>query len=155
MDTRQDQFEKTVNTFIESVEKYFTTLTHEQVLTSPPFVKSADLLMLKECTGMIGISGKKKGMVYISGDLDLYETLIRQYVGLPNPTEGNKLDMAGEVANVVAGNVRETYGKDFMISVPVVFQGKPETLKFPDDIPIYIIPFQWKEHEAYMVVGID
>ncbi len=154
MEVQQDQFEKTVNTFIESLENYFAKLTKTAAQTSPPFVKSQEQLELNDCTGMIGISGNKKGFVYISGDLDMFEELIKRYVGLKNPSTNNMLDMAGELANVVSGNVRETYGKDFMISVPVVFRGKPEQLKFPDDVPIYVIPIKWNGFDARMVVGI-
>ena len=152
--TQQEQFEKTVNVFIESIDNYFTTLTDMPVITKPPFVKEPELLLLKECTGMIGVSGIKKGFIYISGSTELYEDLIRRYVGLSSPDERDILDMAGELSNVVSGNVRETYGDDFMISVPIVFKGTPDNLYFPDDVPIYVIPVEWNSYEAYMVVGL-
>lgn len=154
MDHKQLEFEKTVNVFINSVEKYFNTLTKYQVKTYPPYLKNPDELLLKECTGMIGISGSKMGLVYISGGLNLFKDLIVQYVKLESPTTGDMLDMAGELSNVVAGNVRESYGREFMISIPVVFQGMPKKLKFPSDVPIYVIPFNWNGHEAYMVIGM-
>ena len=154
MSSQQEQFEKTVNIFIDSVTNYFSTLTKIPAITNAPFVKDQDQLLLKECTGMIGVSGVKKGFVYISGDMELYQDLIQRYVGLPNPKEKDMLDMAGELSNVVSGNVRETYGDEFMISVPIVFQGRPKTLRFPEDVPIYVIPITWNKHKAYMVVGL-
>lgn len=154
MDSKQLEFEKTVNVFISSVEKYFDKLTDTPITTHPPFIKEADELVLKECTGMIGISGSKMGLVYISGPMAMFEDLILQYVGLEKPSSSDMLDMAGELSNVVAGNVRESYGREFMISIPIVFQGSPDQLKFPKDVPIYVIPFDWDGHEAYMVVGL-
>ena len=154
MGTQKEQFEKTVNVFIDSIENYFTTLTGISVKTNPPFVKTPDQLLLKECTGMIGVSGVKKGFIYISGSLGMYKDIIQRYVGLNSPTEDDMLDMSGELSNVVSGNVRETYGDEFMISVPIVFKGKPNSIKFPDDVPIYVIPFTWNAFEAYMVVGL-
>lgn len=154
MSTQKEQFEKTVNVFISSIENYFSKLTKIPITTKPPFVKTPDELLLKECTGMIGVSGVKKGFIYISGDMELFQDLIRRYVKLNDPTENNMLDMAGELSNVVSGNVRETYGDEFMISVPIVFKGKPDNLRFPDDVPIYVIPFNWNNFEAYMVVGL-
>ncbi|MBV6644882.1 MAG: chemotaxis protein CheX [Cyclobacteriaceae bacterium] len=154
MDTQQEQFEKTVNVFINSVDNYFTYLTKQSVSTSAPYVKDANEVMLKECTGMIGISGNKKGFIYISGGMDMYRDLIKTYVGLDNPSTNDMLDMAGELSNVVAGNVRQTYSNEFMITVPIVFQGSPTKLKFPDDVPIYVIPIKWNQHEAYMVIGL-
>lgn len=152
--THQEQFEKTVNVFIDSINNYFQTLTSLDVDTKPPFVKTPELLLLKECTGMIGVSGIKRGFIYISGDMEMYADLIRRYVGLKAPDEKDILDMAGELSNVVSGNVRETYGDDFMISVPIVFKGTPDNLYFPDDVPIYVIPVEWNGYEAYMVVGL-
>ena len=154
MNSTKEQFEKTVNVFIDSIENYFSKLTGIEVKTHPPYVKSPDQLILNECTGMIGISGIKKGFIYISGSQEMYRELIRVYVGLDNPKESDMLDMCGELSNVVSGNVRETYGEDFMISVPIVFQGKPNSLKFPNNVPIYVIPFSWNGLEAYMVVGL-
>lgn len=155
MDTRQKEFENTVNIFINSIANYFDRLTKKPIKTFAPFIKEPSDLMMKECTGMIGISGNRKGLIYISGDGALFTDIIRMYVGLEHPTIDDMLDMAGELSNVVAGNVRETYGHEFMISIPVVFKGTPERLKFPDDVPVYVIPFEWNKHHAFMVVGIQ
>lgn len=155
MSHQEEQFEKTVNIFIDSIDNYFTKLTESPVETFVPYVKKPEELVLGECTGMIGIAGIKKGLVYISGDMELYRELIRDYVGLKDPKENDMLDMAGELSNVVAGNVREVYGDSFLISVPVVFKGKPDSLRFPENVPIYVIPFKWRIYKAYMVVGIQ
>ena len=155
MSNSEEQFETIVNTFIDSIDNYFTKLTQTPVETLAPFVKKPEELLLRECTGMIGITGMKKGLVYISGDLEMYKELIRDYVGFNSPKKNDMLDMAGELSNVVAGNVREIYGDSFLISVPFVFKGKPENLKFPDNVPIYVIPFKWRSYSAYMVVGIQ
>ena len=154
MENIVEKFDEAVDVFIDSIENYFMTITNERVSTSPPYVKEQDDLVLKECTAMIGISGSKRGIVYISGDLTLYEEFIETHIGLSHPTERHMLDMAGEISNVVAGNVREVFGKEFMISVPIVFKGKPDMIQFPADVPIYVLPFQWKSHQAYMVVGL-
>lgn len=154
MNTSTEKFEKTVNVFVNSLENYYSHLTNISPQIKAPFVKNREELMLKECTGVIGISGIKKGFIYISSSLEMFEDLIRRYVGISTPKESDMLDMAGEMANVVAGSVKETYGEDFMISVPMVFKGKPNTLRFPDDVPIYVIPLTWNDFEAYMVVAI-
>lgn len=154
MDIQLMEFEKTVNVFINSLSNYFLKLTKKEVKTYPPYEKKPDELVMKECTGMIGISGSKKGLVYISGDTGMFAEIIKQYVKLQSPREEDMLDMAGEVCNVVAGNVREQYGHEFMITIPIVFKGMPEALKFPSGVPIYVIPMEWNGFEAYMVVAI-
>jgi len=155
MKTSKEEFEATAGVFIDSVNKYFAQLTSTESKTGVPFLKSQDQIPLKEFTGMIGISGSRKGFIYISGNKGLYSDLISQFIGLDDPGSEDILDMAGELSNVVAGNLRETYGSDFMISVPIVFEGKPKKLKFPNDVSAYVIPISWNQHEAYVVIGIE
>ena len=46
-------------------------------------------------------------------------------IGETDVSEHNLADMAGEVANTLAGNARVHFGSEFMISVPVIVQGRP------------------------------
>lgn len=148
-------FEKTCSVFIDSVNNYFQQLTENSSKTGVPYIKSQENVLLKDFTGMIGISGDKKGFIYISGNRDLYEELISRFIGLDHPSDEDILDMAGELSNVVAGNMRETYGSNFMISVPIVFEGRPEKLKFPKDVSVFVIPIIWANHEANVVIGLE
>lgn len=153
--TNREEFEKTCTVFIDTVSNYFTHLTEDPSRTGVPFLKDQNELLLKDFTGMIGISGSRKGFIYISGNRGLYSELIYRFIGLADPSVEDLLDMAGELSNVVAGNLRETYGSDFMISVPIVFEGKPSKMKFPEDVSAYVIPIKWHDHEANVVVGIE
>ncbi len=153
--TNKEDFEATCSVFIKSVNNYFSHLTNAPSKTGVPFLKPQDEVPLKGYTGMIGISGSRKGFVYISGSRGLYADLINSFIGLDNPSTADVLDMAGELSNVVAGNLRETYGSDFMISVPVVFEGYPRKLNFPRDVPAYVIPIKWQAHEANVVIGME
>ncbi len=152
--TNKESFEATCSIFINSVNNYFSTLTKNPSMTGVPYLKDQNAVLLKDFTGMIGISGNKKGFVYISGNRGLYKELIHKFIGLDDPTNEDILDMAGELSNVVAGNLRETYGSNFMISVPIVFEGSPTKLKFPGDVSAYVIPIKWFNHEANVVIGI-
>lgn len=155
MNINREEFEATCAVFIDSIAIYFSHSTKVPAKTGVPFVKDQVNVPLHEYTGMIGISGSRKGFIYISGNEGLFRELISKVVGFDEPTPDDILDMAGEVSNVVAGNLRETYGSNFMISVPTVFQGKPKKLKFPANVKAYIIPINWKGHDASIVVGIE
>ena len=155
MQTNREDFEATCNLFIQSVENYFKHLTDIDSEMSIPYLKDSEALVLKDITGMIGITGNRKGFVYISADKGMYEDLINIFIGIDDPSYEDILDMAGEISNVVAGNVRANLGANFMISVPVVFEGMPNQLRFPPDVSIYIIPIKWKNHEAFVVVGLE
>lgn len=157
----KEEFEATSQLFISAVHKYFDHLSKvskrpiEKSETGVPYVKDKDTVALKDFTGMIGISGNRKGFVYISGEQSLYKELISIFLLNDNPSTDQIADMAGEVSNVISGNVRESYGNDFMISVPIVFTGQPNNIKFPEDVPVFVIPISWKQHEAFVVIGLE
>lgn len=155
MQTTKEEFEATCSLFINSVENYFTHLTDINSELNVPYIKDTDGLVLKDVTGMIGISGSRRGFVYISGDRSMFIDLINIFVGIEDPEDDDILDMAGEISNVVAGNVRANLGANFMISVPTVFRGVPDELKFSKDVSIYVIPIKWNGHEAFVVIGLE
>lgn len=155
MESRKEEFEATCNLFINSVNNYFKHLTEIDSDVKVPYLKESDGLLLKDFTGMIAISGSRKGFVYISADRDMFADLIGLFIGFDDPSEEDILDMAGEISNVVAGNVRANLGANFMISVPVVFKGMPTDLAIPDDLSVYVIPIKWNGHEAFVVLGLE
>jgi len=155
MQNNREEFESTCNLFIDSVSNYFKHLTEVDSKIHVPYLKETKGLVLKDFTGMIGISGSKKGFVYISADRAMFEDLINIFIGIDDPSNADILDMAGEISNVVAGNVRANLGTNFMISVPVVFEGMPNELEIEQNVSLYVIPIKWKEHEAFVVIGLN
>lgn len=59
-------------------------------------------------------------------------------------SEENLVDIAGEVANTIAGNARKEFGAEFHISVPLVFKGVPQSIVLPKDERSFIIPIAWR-----------
>lgn len=155
MENRKEEFEATCSLFINAVNNYFKHLTETDSQMQVPYLKESHGLMLKDYTGMIAISGGRKGFVYISADREMFVDLINMFIGIDDPSVQDVLDMAGEISNVVAGNVRANLGANFMISVPTVFEGMPEDFVIPDDLTVYVIPINWKGHEAFVVLGLD
>jgi chemotaxis protein CheX len=155
MESRKEEFESTCNLFINSVNNYFKHLTEIDSSIMVPYLKESEGLMLKDYTGMITISGTRKGFVYISANRGMFSDLINLFIGIEDASEEDILDMAGEISNVVAGNVRANLGANFMISVPIVFEGMPDELQIPDDVSIYVIPINWNSHEAFVVLGLE
>lgn len=155
MQTTKEEFEATCNLFINSVNNYFKHLTEIDSELNVPYIKATEGLILKEYTGMIAISGSRKGFVYISANRAMFEDLINIFIGIDEPAEADVLDMAGEISNVVAGNVRANLGANFMISVPIVFKGMPKELNIETNVSVYVIPIVWNNHEAFVVIGLE
>ena len=140
--------------FIDSVNNYFEETTNERSETGLPFIQDEKLL-LEDYTGMIGISGNRKGFVYITGPRELFSNIVKCILNTEKPSDAQIMDMAGEVANTVSGNARKAFGSEFMISVPAIIEGKPLNFKLPDGIPVYIIPIKWREHKSFVVFGLQ
>jgi chemotaxis protein CheX len=155
MERRREEFEATCKLFIDSVSNYFKVLTEVDSEMSIPYLKETEDLKLKDFTGMIRVSGNRKGFVYFSAEKNMLVDLISMFIGIDEPSNEDILDMAGEISNVVAGNVRANLGTNFMISVPIVFEGNPDELQFPSNRSVYVIPIKWKNYEAYVVVGFE
>ena len=155
MDINKEEFESTCRLFIDSVSNYFSVLTEQDSEINVPFLKDITQLELKQYTGMIGVSGNKKGYVYFSADQALFEELISIFIGIDDPDTDDLMDMAGEISNVIAGNIRSNLGTNFVISVPLVFEGRPADLEFPENTFVYVIPLTWKNHHAYVIVGLQ
>jgi chemotaxis protein CheX len=76
-------------------------------------------------------------------------------LGLDNIEGDDIKDLVGEIANTISGNVRQAYGSDFMISVPVVVEGKAKDIKLPDNIQSFVVPLTWKDHKSFIVVCLE
>ena len=140
--------------FIDSTINYFREVTNENVSTGIPYIKGKEPVVL-EYTGIIGISGKRKGSIYITATSDMLRELASTLLGKEEVNEDVLKDLVGEIANTISGNAREAYGADFLISVPVIVQGVAEDIKMPDDVETYVIPISWKNYKNYLVVCLE
>jgi chemotaxis protein CheX len=42
-----------------------------------------------------------------------------------------------------------------MISVPIVIGGEPEQIKLPKDILSFVIPINWRQNDAALVISLE
>jgi chemotaxis protein CheX len=145
--------EKNLKVFIDSTIRCFHKLTGESADIEPPYIKGKDAA-ISHYTGIIGISGKQKGAVYFSATLELLMEFLTA-MGEPNPNPELSLDTVGEIANVIAGNARREFGSEFMISVPVVVQGKEVSIALPTRVATFVIPIRWRKKTSLLVVGLE
>jgi len=140
--------------FIDSTVNYFEEVTNEKATAGIPYIKDDEPVVL-EYTGIIGISGKRKGSVYVTSSEIMLSSIAKLILGLDKVGKEDIKDLVGEIANTISGNVRQAYGSDFMISVPVVIEGKAKDIKLPDNIQSFVIPITWKEFKSFLVVCLE
>jgi len=140
--------------FIDSTLNYFEEATGEKAQTGIPYLKAHERVVL-DFTGIIGISGKRKGSVYITTRTEMLTELAKVILGVTEVDTEDLKDLIGEIANIISGNVRQAYGSDFMISVPVVVEGIARDIKMPDEVQAFVIPIKWNNYEAFLVVCLE
>lgn len=140
--------------FIDSTLNYFDEVTHEKAQTGIPYIKAQEPVVL-DYTGIIGISGKRKGSIYITASQEMLIHLAQLILNESSVSNEDIKDLIGEIANTISGNVRQAYGSDFMISVPVVVEGHAKDIKMPDDVQAFVIPITWRTFQSFLVVCLE
>lgn len=143
--------EKRFQVFIDSVANYFSQLNDDEIVIDTPFLQENHVPVLSDYTGVIGITGNNKGLVYFTAPESLLHQILTT-IKENDQGEDNLVDLVGEVANTIAGNARTEFGDEFNISVPLVFKGQPENVMLPKDKHSFVIPISWKNNKA--AIGI-
>ncbi|MDH4198978.1 MAG: chemotaxis protein CheX [Spirochaetia bacterium] len=139
--------------FIQGVMHYFSQFDGAEPTVGVPFPQHDNFVFL-DYTGVIGISGDRKGCIYVTASLGMLDDLIKD-MHLGTASETLRLDAIGEVANNISGNAEHFFGHNFLISVPMVITGPNHNIHLPLKIPVFTIPFEWKSHKSYLVVGTE
>lgn len=147
--------EKLLQVFIDGVRYYFEHQTEEPAQVGTPYLGEVGQTVAYDYTGIIGVSGSRKGCVYYSAPRLLLRYLLLS-MGEKDADGANLADLAGEIANTISGNARREFGSDFMISVPVVVSGEtPQIQMGSRGRPFYVIPVTWHQYPSALVVSLE
>ena len=148
--------EDEIKVFIDIVTNYFREISGEEASMGVPFIKN-DNLCVMDYSGIIGISGRYRGGIYLSADSEILAEVASCILGLDKAMVDEEAceDMLGEITNTIAGNARSSFGSQFMISVPIVIKGRPEDISFKLNPPVFIIPISWREHSCFLAIGLE
>lgn len=146
--------EKDLGVFIDILINYFSHSFNEEPDVGIPYIKTDEEQIILEYSGIIGISGEKKGCVYVTTPKDLLADMLKE-IGETEFTSEILTDMVGEIANTISGNARKIFGSNFMISVPVSISGKPESIKMPENTSTFVVPITWRNHKFYLVLCLE
>ena len=142
-----------IKVFIDGVVRYFERVTGEPAEVDPPYLKGDDSVTL-DFTGVIGISGRHRGAVYFTSGAEQLTELLRR-LGETEVGFSDHEDLVGEVANTIAGNARQYFGSEFLISVPVVLFGRPDKISFPRHLKSFVITITWSSHRSYLIICLE
>lgn len=140
--------------FTNAVKHYFLQTTHEQAEIRAAYLGESEKLSHGLYTGLITLSGMFRGCVHFSAP---YTMLLQMLVilGEPDRSEGQLLDIVGEIANTIAGNARKHFGAGLEISVPVTLRGHAEEIRVAVRTRPFVISLRWRNQDAMVVVDIE
>lgn len=146
--------DKDIEVFIDGIKHYFNTTTERAIVVETPYLISAEELEVNDYSGIIGISGERKGFVLVTAPEEMLRYLV-VVMGEKTATDDLVHDVVGEVANTISGNARRSFGPGFMISVPLIVKGQPERIGSAKDSKGYVIPARWEKFSFDLVVSFQ
>ncbi len=131
-----------INPFLASMISVFDTVLGCAVTRGTPFLKHGAQPEY-EISGVIGLSGKAKGVVVLSlcreAALSATEAMLGER---PPEINSDVTDAVGELANMVAGSAKAKLERlEMSVSLPTVIVGKSHSIEFPKAIVPICIPF--------------
>jgi chemotaxis protein CheX len=145
--------EAEIRTFVDGVTNYFETVARQRAGVGSPYLVTDGKPGAFEFTGIIGISGTRRGIVYFTAPRGMLTVLLMR-MQKTDTGEENLKDLIGEVANTISGNARRDFGRNFVISVPKVVASDAESVAAPHD-HAFVIPINWRSHSAKLVVCLE
>ena len=140
--------------FVDGIANYFSSTTGSDASVGTPFLAKDVNDYINDYTGIIGISGNKKGSIFFSAPSRMVSHVL-QSMGLIATQEASLMDLVGEICNTVSGNARREFGQEFNITVPITIKGKPEGIAVSEVANIYVIPIEWDRVRANLIVNIE
>ena len=145
--------EAEIRTFIDGTTNYFETSAQQSATVGSPYLVTDGNPGAYEYTGVIGISGARRGIVYFTAPRGMLTVLLMR-MQETDTSDGNIRDLIGEVANTISGNARRDFGRNFQISVPTVVAQSDQQVT-PPHARCFVIPINWRTHSAKLVVCLE
>lgn len=143
-----------IQTFVDVVKHYFDQFSGDELVVDTPYLSTEQEPHVYDFTGVIGISGVMRGVVYVTASKELLQVVLRD-MNESNLDDDMLVDLVGEIANTISGNARSEFGSEFHISTPFVFKGSPQNVFLPKDSRAFIIPIVWQQKVGEIVVALE
>jgi chemotaxis protein CheX len=146
--------ENDLKILIKVVTNYFSSISDSPAKMGMPYIKREGDPVY-DYTGIIGVSGSRRGGVVFTAGKELLSAFGECILGESALDEDSLFDLVGEMTNTIAGNMRETFGPTFLISVPIVLKGKIDDISMRLKPPVFSIPIEWKGCPSLLSVGLE
>jgi chemotaxis protein CheX len=144
-----------INPFLSAAISVFNTMLGVTLTREEPFVKDTTRPN-HEVSGVIGLSGKAKGMVVLSLCREAAINATAAMLGeRPLEINADVADAVGELTNMIAGAAKaQLEHLQMSVSLPSVVTGKAHCIEFPKNTMPICIPFDCQWGPVTVEVGI-
>ena len=146
--------EQELKAFTRTVMDYFSSVSGTAPVLGMPYIKG-EQHEVHDFTGVIGVSGSRRGGVYLTTGRELLTAFGSCILGDEPLDDEGLYDLIGEMTNTIAGNIREVFGSTFLISVPIIVKGRIEEIVMRLKPPVFVIPITWKGHRCNLAIGLE
>jgi chemotaxis protein CheX len=146
--------EQQLRVFIDGATRYFADGLGANAEVGVPYLIDEDQPVVHEYTGIIGVTGERRGSVYLTARKPMLVAILT-HMNIAPTSEEHLCDLAGEIANTISGNAQKAFGSRFHISPPLVVQGKDARIQLVRKVKSYAIPVNWRGHGATLVVSLN
>jgi chemotaxis protein CheX len=143
-----------INPFLTATQNVFSTMLGCTLARGPLQLKHD--APVHEVSGMIGLSGRCRGMVMVSMGRDTALAAAGALLGTrPADLNGDVLDAVGELTNMIAGAAKSQL-EEYRLSIglPTVICGMVHSIKFPPGATPIVIPFDCSLGPVSVEVGL-
>jgi chemotaxis protein CheX len=144
-----------INPFLVAAISVFNTMLGTTLKRGEPFLKDVTQPN-HEISGLIGLSGKAKGMVVLSVSREVALNAAGTMLGMQlMEINADVADAIGELTNMIAGSAKaQIENLEMSVSLPTVITGKAHCIDFPKNTKPICIPFECKWGPVTVEVGI-
>ncbi|MFQ3246350.1 MAG: chemotaxis protein CheX [Arenicella sp.] len=148
------QHQQLINIFIDSVKAYFDHLGDAELDIGTPYLITNIGDIGLDYNGVIAVFGDTDGSVVFSANRSILKYILLS-LGEVEFNEPSIVDLVGEIANTIAGNVRRELGENFQISPPRVVKATLNQGSPASDQRSFMLPLRWKSKAAQLLVSLN
>jgi chemotaxis protein CheX len=146
--------EAEVTVFVDGVLHYFGTTVQQAALCGTPHLALGERPEISDYTGVVRITGKRVGVVAFTAPKSMLSVMLMRMQETDMGHE-NLCDLVGEITNTLSGNARREFGQQFQISVPLIVAGRDGMLDYPRTCRPIVIPIEWRNYHARLIVCLQ
>jgi chemotaxis protein CheX len=143
-----------VGVFVGGVMHYFGTTVQQAAQCGTPHLALGERPEISDYTGVVQITGKRVGLVAFTAPKSMLSVMLMRMQETDMGHE-NLCDLVGEITNTLSGNARRDFGQQFQISVPAVIAGRDGKLDYPQASRPIVIPIEWRNYHARLIVCLQ